>query len=157
MFGYFLLTVGLIFLWIKVHLLEIKVDKLTAPGGSAKGISFFVSVEGQKRKVSQMNMRDTEKVTLSIEVDDGKGNPGAAIFGLPVWSATDPSLVDLAPSGDGMSCDVVAKGPIGDVTVQVLVHGADDGSDDIMGTLDLTIVASQAATVQIKAATPVPQ
>lgn len=38
---------------------------------------------------------------------------------VPTWSTSNPSIISLTPSPDGMSCLVTAVGPVGSATVTV--------------------------------------
>lgn len=117
-------------------------------------IEFYTLTGGQKTKVVKMNLKDSDKVSLSIAIKDAKGNP-AQVDGIPVWSVTDPSLASLNVSADGMSADLLASGPLGSCQVQVNAD-ADLGAGvtSILGTLDLTIIAGDAVSIDIAAGVP---
>ncbi len=102
-------------------------------------------------------LTDVQKVVVSITPVDAKGNP-APIDGKPVWTASDPSIISIVPSQDGLSADVIAVGPLGNAQVQVSADAdLGEGVATIPGTLDVTVTASQAVSLTISAGTPTAQ
>lgn len=102
-------------------------------------------------------MTASQQVALSVKFTDSKGNP-ASVDGVPQWLIDNPNVVALQPAPDGLSCTAVAMGPLGTVTVSMRADadlGA--GSEEIIGTFDMQIVAGQATLVQITAGAPVEQ
>lgn len=100
-------------------------------------------------------LTDIQSVGLAISVTDARGNP-AALDGAPVWESSDPSILEVVAAADGLSCNVVAVGPLG--TAQVKVTGdAKLGPDvtPILGVLDIEVVASEAVNIAIVPGTPV--
>src|SRR5262245_15536781 len=83
----------------------------------------FISKSGV---ILMLTLTATQKATLSVEFLDSKGNP-ASVDGVPVWMTDNSDLLALAPSADGMSCEVSAVGPIGAASAQVTAD-ADLGS-----------------------------
>src|SRR5262245_16156054 len=60
----------------------------------------------------EIKMKDTEKATATLELDDAKGFPtGDAFDQPPVWEIDDAEIASLAPSADGLSCDVIGGKP----------------------------------------------
>jgi hypothetical protein len=103
-----------------------------------------------------LTLPDDQQSTLSLAIVDKKGEP-AAPASPPSWTVSDPNLLSLTTSSDGLSC-VVAAGALGGVTLpataQVTVHVEGDatpGKDTIVGTLDVNLVGGEAATVTISA------
>lgn len=99
-------------------------------------------------------MKDTEKVTASIELDDAKGFPtGTAFDQPPVWTVDDPTIATLAPSADGMSCDIISQKP---GNAQVSVAGVAAGVS-YAGSVPVPVVAGDATQIKVSLGTPVAQ
>jgi hypothetical protein len=102
-------------------------------------------------------LTDVQKVTLSVQPVDAAGNP-AALDGAPVWTSTDPSVLDVVASADGLSAVATAVGPLGTAQISVLAD-ADLGAGviTITGVLDVQVMASQAVSFSITPAAPEPK
>lgn len=101
-----------------------------------------------------LKMKDTEKVTLTIELDDAKGFPvGAGFDQPPVYTIDDDTIASLAPAADGMSCDVIALKP-GNVNVSVAGVAA---GNSYAGTVAVPITAGDAVSIKLTLGTPVAQ
>ncbi len=102
-------------------------------------------------------LTDEQKVTFSVSFVTAKGNP-ATVDGAPVWSVSNDTVLSVVPSADGLSAEVVAVGPLGSSQVSVTAD-ADLGAGvtALVGTLDVSVVASEAASVIISAGVPVLQ
>lgn len=109
------------------------------------------------RKVMALTMTDSQQCTLTVAFLDKKGNP-APTDGPPEWLVDNPNVLTLTPAPDGLSCLVVAVGPLGSAVVSVKAD-ADLGSGvvEIVGTLDVTITGGTATTVTITPGTPAEQ
>lgn len=96
----------------------------------------------------------TQKCSLFLDPRDAKGNP-AALDGVPDWSSSDPSVVEVLPAVDGLSAVARAVGPVGSAQVNVTAD-ARIGPDvvAISGTLDVTVQAGEAVTLGIGTGTP---
>lgn len=102
-------------------------------------------------------LTDVQKVGLSVSFVTAKGNP-AAVDGLPVWSVSDATVLSVVPAADGLSADVVAVGPLGTSQVSVTADAdLGEGVRALIGTLDVTVVASEAASIVINAGVPAAQ
>lgn len=166
----FLITILIIFLYfickflIKIIKLLKKclktlnsIEDILKPIGMAETVEFYTMIDGQLTKVTKMNLKVTEQVKLNVVFKDAKGNV-APVEGIPTWSATAPALVSLVPAEDGMSCIVKPAGTIGDLQVQVLADAdMGEGVKEIMGFMDFTLLAGEAAVVELTAEAPVPQ
>ena len=96
---------------------------------------------------------DSQQVTLGIKALDKKGNP-APIEGVE-WSTDKTDLLALVPSADGLSCTVLAVGPLGIGTVTMKADAQmGEGESPIVGTLQVEVTGGQAVTVKITAGTP---
>lgn len=101
--------------------------------------------------ITMYTMTDTQKAPLSIEPVDKAGNP-APVEGPPSWEASDPNLLDVTPSADGLSAVISAKGPLGSCQVTVNADAdVGEGVVPITGVLDVQIVAGQAVALKISA------
>lgn len=97
---------------------------------------------------------DDQKVTLRVKFITAEDNV-ARVDGTPAWETSNEDLFDLAPSADGMSCVVTAVGPIG--VGQVAVSADADlgaGVRDILGTLEIEVVAGEAVAASIEPGAP---
>lgn len=101
-------------------------------------------------------LKDTQKAALSVSFKDAKGAP-ATVDGTPEWASSDTAVVTVMPGADGLTADVVALFP-GTAQVSVMAD-ADLGSGTvtISGTLDISVLPGQAATIAIAAGAPVEQ
>lgn len=98
----------------------------------------------------------TQLALLSITPVDKKNNP-AQVDGVPQWNVADPNVATLKPGVDGLSCEVIANGT---GTTQVSVTADADlgeGNVSITGTIDIQVIAGQAASLAIAAGAPVEQ
>jgi hypothetical protein len=98
----------------------------------------------------------TKQLPLAIKPLDKKGNP-AQIDGVPVWESSNPAAVSLEVATDGLSCTAKA-GAIGTAIITAKADadlGA--GTKDIIGIYEISVVAGEAATIEIVAGEPVEQ
>ncbi len=96
--------------------------------------------------VREIKMKDTEKATATLEVDDAKGYPtGAGFDQPPVWAVEDESIATLKPSDDGMSCDVIGQKP---GNTKLSVAGV-AGGQSYQGECPVVIVAGDAASIKV--------
>lgn len=107
------------------------------------------------RGTPQMNtLKDTQKVTVTLEEIDAAGNRVPADFtATPVWQSSDPTIVTVSPATDGVSADVATTGKLG--TAQVRVDGTTASGRQITGIGDIEVVTSEATTISLKFGTPV--
>lgn len=113
-------------------------------------IRFYVRDILQRR----IKMKDTEEVTATIELDDAKGFPTGGSFDQPpVWSVDDDTICTLAPSADGLSCDISGGNP-GNANVSVAGVA---GGVSYVGSVAVPVSAGDATQVKVSLGTPVPQ
>lgn len=122
-------------------------------------LRFTAHIAGQPalKGITMLTLTDVEKVQLSIQPVDAKGNP-AKVDGPPVWSTSDETIATVMAAEDGLSATVLANGPLG--TVQVTVKADADlgaGVAELVGILEIEVVASAAVALQVSAGTPSPQ
>lgn len=104
--------------------------------------------------MATLALTDIQHAPLAISAVDAAGNPATLPAGAVTWASADPTIATVTASTDGLTADVAAVGPLGNVqvTVSVLVDAA---LPPLTGTLDVTVTASAAATIQITAGVPV--
>jgi len=76
-----------------------------------------------------------------------------------VWSASDPTILTVAPAADGMSAVVSAVGKLGVVEVNVTAEGdSTPGANTIVGTVHVQVVGGKAVSLHfaVGTATEVP-
>ena len=120
-----------------------------------------LSFEGGFLMVGERQMvtlTDVQKVTVGpISGTDAKGNV-APLDGAPTFAVSDPTLATLAVSADGLSCDVVAAGALGTFQLTVSADGKIGPEvKTIMGTVDFTVIGSDAVSLVVPVAAPVEQ
>lgn len=96
----------------------------------------------------------SQYVDVAVAFVDKKGNP-AKVDGTPAWAVDNPNVAALQPAVDGLSCKVLAAGPLGTAKVSVTAD-ADLGAGvvPVAGVLDVDIVAGQATLVTLTPGTP---
>lgn len=124
--------------------------------GNAVHLVFWkINPDGSRSKLDMaFILTDIQQVDLAITAVDAKGNP-AKLDGAPTWLSSDESILTVQPSVDGMSAVVIAVGPIG--TAQISVTADADLSPSVtqlLGILDVEVVASDAVNVTIVPGTP---
>jgi len=88
---------------------------------------------------------------------DKWGNP-ARVDGVSEWLTDNPNLLNLTPSTDGLSCTIVAVGPLGSATV-VCKADADLGAGvkTIFASGAVTVTPGEATQVTLNFDPPTPQ
>ena len=98
-------------------------------------------------------LTDEQKATLSVAFKTAAGHD-AVVDGVPAWNVSDPAVLVLTPSADGLSA-VIASGSIGLSQVSVIADAdLGPGIASITGTLDVEVKPAQAVTVGINAGAP---
>ena len=101
----------------------------------------------------ELVITDSQQFSVEIQPVDKFGNPGT-LASVPVWAASDPTILTVVPAADGMSAVVSAAGKLG--VAQVKVTGEGDptpGVNTITGTVDVQVVGGKAVTFQFKTGT----
>jgi hypothetical protein len=130
----------------------IKLDKILSPEMAVR-IIFFNN--DTKQEVSKMFLKLNQSLPLSVKIMDKDGNV-AKVDGLPSWALTDASLGSLEVSADGYSAMFKPSGVLGALKVQVKADAdLGEGVKEILGELDVEMVAGEATTVVISAGEPV--
>jgi hypothetical protein len=146
----------------RLYSLQVDVDRIleAVVPPPVSGIRMLIVMDGQIKTGElpmSLVMTDTQQFTASVSFVDAKGNP-AQVDGAPSWSVSDPTILSITPSSDGLSAEVSAIGVLG--TSQVSVSADADlgaGVTNIVGVLDVQVVAGQAVAANISASTPVDQ
>ncbi|MBK7542797.1 MAG: hypothetical protein IPI57_13705 [Candidatus Competibacteraceae bacterium] len=101
-----------------------------------------------------LTLQVTQQFPIEIQPVDARGNP-AAVDGAPAWSVSDETLLTVDPADDGLSAVVSAVGPVGSAQVTVRAD-ARMGAEvrEIVGTLDVSLVAAEAATLRLVPGVP---
>lgn len=99
-------------------------------------------------------LTDEQKVSMTVQPLTAAGNP-AQVDGPPVWSTSNPDILTVTASPDGLSAVAVTVGPVGSSQVSVSVD-ADLGAGvrTLTAALDVDVVAAGASTLGIIAGTP---
>jgi len=107
----------------------------------------------QGERYVAMQLSATQQVRVSAQFLDKHGNP--AQVESCNWLTDNSDVLALTPSGDGLSCLVAARGPMGAARL-TLSGDADmgEGVIPIIGTLDFEVTAGQASQVALEAGTP---
>ena len=99
-------------------------------------------------------LTDIQKLPISIAFKSAAGNP-ATVDGVPVWMSSNPDVATVEPAADGLSVMVTVVGVLG--TTQVSVRADADtgaGIEEIIGTLDIEVVGSKAAFIELTPGVP---
>lgn len=99
-------------------------------------------------------LTDEQKVALSVAFKTAAGNT-ARVDGAPVWSSSDPAIVEVVAGEDGLTAVATATGALG--TAQVVCEAdADlgDGVRTITGVLDVEVRAAEAVVAIVAAGAP---
>ncbi len=84
---------------------------------------------------------------FSFTAVDDKGNP-ATVENVK-YTVSDPTLLTLQVSGDGLTATVVAVGPLGTSQLNVTCNPTGDTAHPLSGTLAIQTVAGEAATITL--------
>jgi hypothetical protein len=136
---------------------EVQKIKEAVMPGEASSIEFYAIIAGRKQKVESMFLKVSQKLPISLAIKDIKGN-AAKIDGAPKWAVTNEALASLVVAEDGLSAELSPVGPVGSFKVQVkadadLSANGEDGSGvkEIVGELEIELVAGDAAVVELAA------
>ncbi len=92
-------------------------------------------------------LQDGQKSSVTIDFKTLGGNP-ATVDGVPAWTVSNPEILDLSVSADGLTATFSAKGPLGSCFLN-LTADADlsEGVRNIIGQSEVVVVAGDAAVV----------
>lgn len=99
-------------------------------------------------------LTDTQEVDLAVAFTDKKNNP-ATVDGAPTWSSSDPTIVTVVASADGLTAVATAVGPLGQAQISA-TGDADrgEGVRPVTAVLDITVQASDAVVAAVNAGAP---
>lgn len=140
--------------------------------GVLKGLLELLAYLLSKRKATQINIMwiwtdpikfqfggksvillDTQKVAAAIQPVDAVGNP-AAVENI-VWSSSNPAVVSVTQSEDGLSAVVEAVGPLGVAQISVVGDALiGDGVEEIAAVADIEVKAGKAVGLAINFGIP---
>lgn len=105
-------------------------------------------------------LKDGQQVPLALKVLDAEGNP-ATVEGAPSWQSSDTSLVTVTPDAADPARAVASTVPgpgVGTATVSATVDAdLGEGVMPIGASLDIDVVAADAAVVNLEPGTPEPR
>jgi len=97
-----------------------------------------------------------QEVPVSVAFTDDHGND-ALVDGIPVWASSDDTIMMVVAADDGMSAVASAVGPVGQAQLSVTADAdMGSGTTNVMGLLDIQVVAGDALVAVVTAGTPVP-
>lgn len=99
-------------------------------------------------------LTDEQECELAVAFKTGAGNPGQ-IDGTPTWTVSNPGILDLAVSDDGLQALIRATGALGAAQVSVSAD-ADLGAGvrAVSAVLDVTVQAAEVVSAGIVTGTP---
>ena len=106
-----------------------------------------------EKDITMLILTNTQEVDLAIQPLDAKGKP-AQVDGVPTWLSSNPALVSLVVSEDGLSC--VAKA-MDNGSAQISVSADADlgaGIKTLTAILDIEVVSGGAVSLGVIAGTP---
>lgn len=107
--------------------------------------------------MAALTLTDSQDCPLSVAFVDKKGQ-AAPVDGAAQWLTSNSEVIALAPADDGLSCVISAVGPLGTATVSVTADAdLGDGVTSISGSVDVTVIAGAAVTVDVTPGTPTEQ
>jgi glycosyltransferase involved in cell wall biosynthesis len=134
-----------------LNLMDIVITPPLPP--STLRVEFIVSVQ-QKHKTMTAQINTLQKLNIAAAFEDASGTV-VAIASTPVWTSSDTNIVTVAPSADGMNCEVISVAP-GKATVTVTAEGdVTPGKDTVTNSQDVNVVADEATQVVLSVGEPV--
>jgi len=90
-----------------------------------------------------------KKIDVAVAYVDAKGNLVDLPQGNVTWETSDVAILTAIPDAeDDQQCELLPTGPIG--TAQVTCTGRNPNGEEIIATLDVTLVAGDAVTGTIQ-------
>ncbi len=143
--------------WAKLDEIEDRLKKLEAIAYATEAvrIEFYTYIGGIKQRITNMFLKVTQKLPITVGFKDAQGNP-AKVDGIPQWAIDTDGLGALAVADDGMSAVFTPTGVIGACKVQVSADAdLGEGVKQILGFLDVEMLSGEAVTVEMAAGEPV--
>ena len=118
-------------------------------------IRFATTMCGMKLEITEMQLKVTNKLPLSLKLIDKFGND-ARVDGLPLWALTNPAMGVLAVATDGMSAVLTPAGVLGSFAVQVSADAdMGEGVKVIVGNLPIDLLPGDATEIQFVSGEPI--
>jgi len=89
-------------------------------------------------------LHDDKTATATLSAKDSKGNP--TTVKAATWGSSDPKILTVTPSANGMSAVIAPVGPLGTAQVQ---FADNDVTPPLTGTADVEVISGAAASVSI--------
>lgn len=102
-------------------------------------------------RVRKMELKVDKNLGFTLEVTDKFGNATGALDGAPSWSSSDESKGSLEVSENGLSAKFKPNGSLGSITVSAV---GQSGGKEIRGSIELSLIAGDAANIRIVAGEP---
>lgn len=101
-------------------------------------------------ELTMFQIPNDKNLQVSIKPVDAYGVP-AKVDGIPVWAVADPATAEIQVADDGMSALLVPSVPLLDGGQLSVTADADlgDGIKTLTGTLEFSVVASEAVGLGI--------
>ena len=95
-----------------------------------------------------LTLKSDQTAVAHVKAVDAEGHPTTDFEEAPTWETSNPQIVTVQPSADGLTCVVGSPSPgeLGSSTVSV--KATIDGND-IVGTAEVEVVAAEAASLEI--------
>lgn len=133
---------------------------------SLQETSFVIAF--QQRRATGLRILDEkgQEITMAVTIGPNKKrtftvvtlpNPGMPLDGIPVWTVTPTGGVQLFPSADGMTCDVVWASALSSQMVTVTADATlGSGTRNISDSEEVTTTDIEAAGLNITVGDEVP-
>lgn len=122
----------------------------------AEKISFNVTVDGHTTiGATMLTLTDSQKSDLNLVVKDAKGKP-TSLDGPAVFASSDETVATVESTGD-LTATLTSVSP---GTCKITATGdalIGDGTQPLVGSLDVTVTPGQAIQIDLTAGTPVDQ
>ncbi len=117
------------------------------------GLVLTVGLNEQNKNMNTLTIKDNQKVLLSLQFVDTRGNPTNPPS-TPVWSSSDATILSVEPAPDGLSCWAVAAGKLGNaqITAATVI-----GGNTLTAVGSLQVLAGDAVQEILSAGAPVTQ
>jgi hypothetical protein len=100
-----------------------------------------------------LNLTTDQKAKVTVRPLTAKGKP-TVVDGIPGWSTSNPSVISLVVSPDGLSADVIGAG-VGTAIVTVSADAdLTSGIREITAALSASVILAEAASLTLEVGTP---
>lgn len=136
-----------------LELFERLVAAVESIAGPPRGPKLFISrlilsgltITGE---IMAFQITDSGSASASVIAKTAAGNP--ATIDSPTWASSDPAILLVTASEDGLTATVAAVGPVGTAQVQFSCDAdIGEGERTLTGFADVEVIAGEAAVVEI--------